>query len=107
MCKTKPVDIVSVPAKVNRVRVTNIGVDYVSLAWEPPKETPTGIDEYEVKYIVTDRDAGNHTYTSRQNITVTSLSHQTEYAFLVSTPHPPLSPQSIPSLNFFPTSFTC
>ena len=72
------------PAKVSRVRVTNIGLDYVSLAWDPPNELHTDIDQYEIKYVMRSGSTGNHTYATRLNATVGSLSQETEYSFKVS-----------------------
>ncbi|KAK2162051.1 hypothetical protein LSH36_105g04022, partial [Paralvinella palmiformis] len=52
-----------------------------SLAWDPPNELHTDIDQYEIKYVMRSGSTGNHTYATRLNATVGSLSQETEYSF--------------------------
>ena len=79
---------VSVPAQVANLRVISVGMDYITLGWEPPPPEPgVHIQTYEVRYYVGEsvENASRLETGNRHNLTLSNLLPQTEYSFQVRT----------------------
>jgi hypothetical protein len=71
---------------VSDVRVVSVGVDYITLGWEPPIQDPhITIERYEVRYSVSELNENSTAVDVGrwQNLTLNRLRPQTQYHFQV------------------------
>lgn len=74
---------------VTDTRVVSVGVDYITLGWEPPpKEPGVHIESYQVRYSVGKSGINENASTidvgNKLNLTLNGLQPQTQYHFQVS-----------------------